>query len=105
MCARNSNFGTPKSGPVETRPILLVATALLCNYSTQQTAKTTTLFLQWQVKGYTATDVVRDSTEDTVQARPVRANSGAPLLRACVPRHSGLFRGLGSGSGPVQSIP
>jgi len=46
MCARNSNFGTPKSGPVETRPILLVATALLCNYSTQQTAKTTTLFLQ-----------------------------------------------------------
>ena len=40
-----------------------------------------------------------------MQARAVRANSGGLLLRACVPHHSGSFRGLGSGSGPVRSSP
>ena len=40
-----------------------------------------------------------------MQARAVRAISGGLLLRACVPRHSGPFRGLGSGSGPVRSGP
>jgi len=40
-----------------------------------------------------------------VQARAVRAISGGQLFRACVPRHSGPFRGLGSRSGPVRSGP
>ena len=40
-----------------------------------------------------------------MQARAVRANSGGLLLRACIPRHSGPFRGLGSWSGPVRSGP
>jgi len=38
-----------------------------------------------------------------VQAGPraVRATAGSLLLRACVTRHSGPFRGLGVGSGPI----